>query len=220
MTLLLALAAIYAAAMLFRYGRRGLLAVVPGLVRSRSTSGGPIPTEAQRAAGEALEAQGFRRIGSRVEDGPLRGLGLRSEAFADPTVPAFADVFEHAPRPGAPARLQLLSTFADGAAVLTANHVRVPQSGRWGEVASLPGASALQITEAHRRAVARLAAVHGAPLPAADLAGRDAAARTWYRHAGGTELRRRFAVYLAISLVAAAILAYCLRALAPGRAAP
>jgi hypothetical protein len=219
-TILLALAAFYAAMMLLRYGRRGILALAPSLVRSRSTTGGPLPTEAQRAAAASLGELGFRRIGSRVEEGPLRGLGLRSESFADPERAAFVDVFELGPRPGALARVQMLSTFPDGAAVLTANHARAPQAGRWGEVAGLPGAALAQVVEVHRRTVSRLQAAHGAPLPAADLGGRDAAARTWYRGAGGREIRRRFAVYLGNSLVAAAILSFSVAALVRGRAAP
>ena len=220
MTLLLSLAAFYAAMMLVRYGRRGILVLAPSLVRSRSTPGGPLPTDAQRSAAGLLEGLGFGRIGSRVEEGPLRGLGLRSETFADREGSAFADVFEQGPRPGEPARLQMLSTFPDGAAVLTANHARTPRSGRWGEIAGLPGAPPGQVAEHHRETVTRLEAVHGAPLPAVDLAGRDAAARSWYRRAGGAEIRRRFAVYLGNSIVAAVILAYCLAALARGRAAP
>jgi hypothetical protein len=219
-TVLLALAAFYAAVMLVRYGRRGVLVLSPTLVRSRSTSGGPLPTGAQRAAAAELEALGFLRIGSRVEEGPLRGLELRSESFADPARSAFADVFELGPRPGGPARVQFLSTFPDGTAVLTANHTRVPQSGRSGEVEGLPGAALGQVAEVHRRTVARLEGAHGAPLPATDLQGRDAAARGWYRRAGGREIRRRFAVYLANSLFAAAVLAFSIAALVRGRAAP
>jgi len=219
-TILLALAAFYSAMMLLRYGRRGVLVLAPWLVRSRSTSGGPLPTEAQLSAAGELEALGFRRIGSRVEEGPLRGLGLRSESYADLAGSAFADVFELGPRPGAPARLQMLSTFPDGAAVLTANHARAAQSGRWGEVRGLPGAAPGQLAEVHRRTVSRLEAAHGAPLPAADLQARDAAARNWYRRAGGREIRRRFAVYLGNSLVAAAILAFSVAALVRTRAAP
>jgi hypothetical protein len=219
-TILLALAGFYAAMMIVRYGRRGILVVAPSLVSSRSVPDGPSPTEAQRAAAEALLPLGFRRLGSHVEEGPLRGLGLRSETFADTDGLVFADVFEMAPRPGDVARVQLLSTFPDGAAVLTANHARAARSGRWGEIAGLPGAPPRVVAEVHRRTVTRLGTLHGAPLPAVDLGGRDAAARSWYRHAGGAEIRRRFAVYLGNSIVAAAILAFCLAALFRGRAAP
>lgn len=220
MTILLALAGFYAAMMILRYGRRGVLALAPTLVSSRSTTGGPLPTEAQRAAAEVLLPLGFERLGSRVEDGPLRGLMLRSEAFGQADGVVFADVFELGPRPGDVARVQFLSTFPDGAAALTANHDRSARSGRRGEVAGLPGAALDQVLEIHRRAVTRLASVHGPALPALDLPGRDAAARAWYRGIGGQELRGRFAVYLGNTLVAVAILAYCLASIVRSRPAP
>jgi len=219
-TILLALAGFYAAMMILRYGRRGVLAVAPSLVSSRSTTGGPLPTDAQRAAAEVLLPLGFRRLGSRIEDGPLRGLMLRSEAFAETDGVVFADVFELAPRTGDVARVQFLSTFPDGAAALTANHARSTRSGRRGEVAGLPGIALHQVLEIHRRAVARLAEVHGPALPAGDLPGRDAAGRTWYRGIGGQELRSRFAVYLGNTFVALAVLAYCLASLVRSRSAP
>lgn len=220
MTILLALAGFYAAMMILRYGRRGVLVLAPSLVSSRSAPDVAAPTEAQRAAAEVLLPLGFRRLGSHVEDGPFRGLGLRSETFADADGLVFADVFEVAPHPGDVARVQLLSTFPDGAAALTANHARGARSGRLGEVSGLPGVALVQVLEIHRRAVARLAGVHGAPLPAGDLAGRDTAARAWYRGIGGQEIRSRFAVYLGNTLVAAAILAYCLASLVRSRSAP
>lgn len=220
MTILLALAGFYAAMMILRYGRRGLLAVAPSLVSSRSTPEGPPATEAQRAAAAVLLPLGFRRLGTRVEDGPLRGLELRSESFAGADGVAFADAFEVGPRPGDVARVQLLTTFPDGACVLTANHGREARSGRGGEVSGLPGVALDQVLEMHRRAVARLSRVHGTPLPALDLAGRDGAARAWYRGIGGQELRRRFVVYLANTAFAAAVLAYCVASLVRSRTIP
>jgi hypothetical protein len=219
-TILLALAGFYAAMMLVRYGRRGLLAIAPSLVTSRSTAGGPIPTEAQRRASEVLLPLGFRRLGGHLEDGPFRGLGLRSETFADADGLVFADAFELAPRPGDVARVQFLSTFPDGAAALTANHGRAPRSGRRGEVSGVPGAALEQVLEIHRRAVARLARAHGKPLPAVDLPGRDAATRRFYRGIGGQEIRARFAVYLGNTLVAAGILAFCIVSLVRSYPAP
>jgi hypothetical protein len=68
--------------------------------------------------------------------------------------------------------------------------------------------------------VDRLSAVHGSPLPALDLPARDAAARTWYRGVGGTELRGRFAAYLGNALFAAAVLAFCVVSLARSRSTP
>jgi hypothetical protein len=217
-TVLLALAGFYAAMMLVRYGRRGILAVAPTLVRSRPVPPGQAPTEAQRKAGEVLTPLGFVPHGPRHEEGPLGGLGLRSASWADGGS-VFADLFEQGPRPGDLARVQLLTTFPDGAAALTANHVRVARAGRGGEVAGLPGTALEQVVEVHRRTVARLAGAHGDPLPARDRAGRDAAARTWYRGIGGEELRARFAVYLANALVAAGILTFCVVAIWRTRAA-
>ena len=220
MTILLALAGFYAAMMILRNGRRGVLVLAPWLVSSRSTPDGDAPTGAQRAAAEVLLPLGFRRLGSRAEDGPFRGLGLRSETFADADGLVFADVFELAPHPGDVARVQLLSTFPDGAAALTANHPRVARAGGRGEVSGLPGVALAQVLEIHRRAVARLSAAHGPPLPARDLPGRDAAARAWYRGVGGQELRRRFAVYLGNTLFAAVILAFCITSIVRSRSAP
>lgn len=218
MTVLLALAGFYAAMMLVRYGRRGILAVSPALVRSRPVPPGRAPTEAQRKAGEVLAPLGFVPHGARDEEGPLGGLGLRSASWADGES-VFADLFEQGPRPGEMSRVQLLTTFPDGAAALTANHVRTARSGAGGEVAGLPGAALAQVVEIHRRTVTRLAVRHGNPLPARDLAGRDAAARTWYRGIGGEELRARFAVYLGNALVAAGILTFCVLAIWRARAA-
>jgi hypothetical protein len=72
----------------------------------------------------------------------------------------------------------------------------------------------------HRRAVDRLSALHGQPLPALDLAGRDAAARAWYRGLGGTELRGRFAVYLGNAIFAAAVATFCVVSLVRSRPTP
>jgi hypothetical protein len=217
-TILLALAGFYAAMMLVRYGRRGILAVAPTLVRSRPVPEGQAPTEPQRKAGEVLAPLGFVPHGPRDEEGPLGGLGLRSASWADGDA-VFADLFEQGPRPGDLARVQLLTTFPDGAAALTANHVRKARTGPGGEVSGLPGAALDQVVEIHRRTVARLAVAHGNPLPARDRAGRDAAARTWYSGIGGEELRARFAVYLANALVAAGILGFCVVAIWRSRAA-
>lgn len=219
MTVLLALAGIYAAMMLVRYGRRGIVVLAPSLIASRPDPRQPAATQPQREAAAALAPLGFRRLGARVEEGPLGGLGLRSEAWTDGGT-VFADVFEQGARPGEAARVQLITTFPDGAAVLTADHGRVPRSGPGGEVAALPGASMERLLAAHREAVDRESTRHGPPVPALDLAGRDAAARTWYRGLGGVELRRRLAPFLVNALFAAAVLGYCITSLVRARTAP
>jgi hypothetical protein len=219
-TILLLLAAGYAALMLWRYGRRGWLAVAPGTVRIRSRADEAPRTPAQARAGPALGALGFRRLGSRDEEGPLGGLGLRSDAWAHEGAGAFADVFEEPARPGAPARLQLITSFPGGALALTANHPRSPRAGPSLEVGGFPDATVEDTWEAHRRAVARLAARHGDPTPATGLAARDALARAWYRGAGGRELRQRFGVYLGNALLAALILGAALSMLLRTRSVP
>lgn len=221
MTLLLLLAAAYAALMLWRYGRRGWLAIAPSTVRIRSREDREPRTPAQAQAGAALSALGFRRLGSRDEEGPIGGgLGLRSDAWANEGERAYADVYEDAARPGVPARLQLLTGFPDGALALTANFPRAPRAGPSLEVGGFPDASVQATWEAHRRAVARLSARHGVPAPATGLPARDALARAWYRGPGGAELRRRFAVYLGNALLAALILGAALSMLWRNRAAP
>jgi len=212
-TALLALAAAYAALMLWRYGRRGILVLAPGLVRFRSDGSAPPRTALQRQAGEELEPLGFRRLGSRSEEGPLGGLGLASDAWVNEARGTYADVFEQGPRGGARARLYFLSVFPDGAVALTANHPRRDRSDGSVEVASVPGASPVAAFEAHLRTLGRMAPRHGAPAAAPDLPGREAAARTFYRRAGNQELRVRFLAYFLNTLLAALILAGALRML-------
>jgi hypothetical protein len=208
LTILLALAAFYAAMMLVRYGRRGLLVAAPGLVRFRSEPDAPAATVGQRQAGEALESLGFRRMGRRSEDGPLGGLGLRTDAWVHTEEGAYADVFDEAPRAGGGPLLYFLSAFPDGAVALTANHPRVGRSDGIVEVGGIPGAGAGAAWAVHRRAVDRLADRHGRPSAPADLAAREGAARTWYRAAGGREIRRLFRMHFLNTLFAAAILGY------------
>lgn len=217
MTALLLLAGAYAALMLWRYGRRGWLAVAPSTVRIRSRVDEGPRTPHQAEAGGELAALGFRRQGSRDEDGPLGGLGLRADAWDHGSEGAYADVFDARPPGGAPARIQFVTAFPGGALALTANHHRKPRSAESLEVGGFPDASVADTWAAHRRAVARLAARHGPPEPAGGLAGRDAIARAWYRGAGGRELRERFAIHLGNALLAALILGAALAMLLRSR---
>jgi len=205
-TALLALAAAYAALMLWRYGRRGVLFLAPGLLRLRSDAAAPPATVLQRQAGEELESLGFSRLGARSEEGPLGGLGLASDAWVNEGRGTYADVFEQAPRAGAGPRLYFLSVFPDGAVALTANHPRRARSDGAVEVASLVGAGAAPTFEAHLRTLGEMVPRHGAPAAAPDLAVREKAARTFYRRAGNRELRARFLAYFLNALLAALIL--------------
>jgi len=143
-----------------------MLAVAPGPppVRRRRRGGGPgRRTEPQRQAGEALARAGLPARSARAAwKRPLGGLRLRSDAWVNERERAYADLFEPA-RPGRRAPLHFLTTFPDGAAALTANHVR-RRTGPGGEVAGLPGAALDQVVEIHRRTVARLSVAHGDPL--------------------------------------------------------
>jgi len=213
LTILLALAAAYAGMMLVRYGRRGILVLAPGLLRFGADAGAPPATPGQLQAGEALASLGFRRLGRRVERGPFGGLELRSDAWVNEGEGAYADVFDHAARPGAGAWLYFLSGFPDGAVALTANHPRASRADAQVEAGGVAGASAEAAWAAHRRAVARLAARHGSPAAPPDLVGREAAARAWYRAAGNRELRRLFLLHFLNALFATAILGYAVHGL-------
>lgn len=201
------LALLFAAWMLFRHGRRGLLFVAPGLVRVAGDREAPPATPGQLRAGEDLSRLGFSRLGARREDGPLGGLRLGTDAWANERDGAFADVFDHAPRGGGPPWAYFLSPFADGALVLTANHPRLALSTDRILTGGLPGSSLEATFAAHRRAVERFAGRHGAPAVRADLAARLELARVWYRGPGRSELRRLFFVHFVNSLAAIALAA-------------
>jgi hypothetical protein len=219
-TALLALAAVYAALMLWRYGRRGILVVAPGLLRFRSDERAAPATVLQRQAGEELESLGFRRLGTRSEEGPFGGLGLASDAWVNEAQGTYADVFEQAPRAGAGPRLYFLSIFPDGGVALTANHPRRARSDGSVEVAGIPGAGLAATWQAHLRTLQGMELRHGAPTAGADLESRQAAARTWYRRAGGRELQARFLAYFLNALLAALILGGALRMLFSGPRRP
>jgi hypothetical protein len=201
-----ALALLLAAFMLVRHGRRGLLFVAPGLVRVAGDREAQPATPGQMRAGEELARLGFSRLGARREDGPLGGLRLGTDAWANEREGSFADVFDHAPRAGSPL-VYFLSPFADGALVLTANHSRLAISTDRFLLGGLPGSSLEATHAAHRKAVERFAGRHGAPVARADLAARLDLARVWYRGPGRRELRRLSFVHFVNSLAALVLLA-------------
>jgi hypothetical protein len=208
------LALLFAAWMLVRHGRRGLLFVAPGLVRVAGDRDAPPATPGQLRAGEELARLGFTRLGARREEGPLGGLRLGTDAWASEREGTFADVFDHAPRGGGPPWAYFLSPFADGALVLTANHPRLARSTDRLLTGGLPGSSLEATLAAHRKAVERFAGRHGSPAAPADLAARLALARAWYRGPGRRELRRLFLVHFVNSLAAMALAAACAGTLA------
>ncbi|HVP68635.1 MAG TPA: hypothetical protein VMT17_15385 [Anaeromyxobacteraceae bacterium] len=216
---LLALAAAYAALMLWRYGRRAILFAAPGLLRFSWRPSAAPATPAQRQCGDELAALGFTRLGARSEDGPLGGLGQSADAWASEALGTYADALEERPRPGAPPRVSFLSAFPDGAAALTVNFARQPRSAERVEAGGMPGADVASTLAAHRRTLDRMAR-HGQPRASADRPGRDAAARAWYRAAGASELRGRFLAHFVNALLAALILAGALRILVSGSRVP
>ena len=178
-----------------------------GLVRVAGDRYAPPVTPGQLRAGEELVRLGFIRLGARREEGPLGGLRLGTDAWANEREGTFADVFDHAPRGGGPPWVYFLSSFADGALVLTANHPRLALSTDRLLTGGLPGSSLEATFAAHRKAVERFAGRHGAPAARADLAARLELARAWYRGPGRRELRRLFFVHFLNSLAAVALAA-------------
>jgi hypothetical protein len=191
--------------MLAKHGRRAMLFLAPGLVRITSQPEAAPRSLAARRAGEELAALGFAHLGARREDGPIGGLGLDTDSYAHPDEGAYADVFDHAPRDGGGAWVYFLSAFRDGATVLTANHPRLSRSTETLQTGGLPGSSVQATWSAHRVAVERFAARHGAPAAAGDLESRQALARSWYQGPGARELRRLFLLNF-INAVAAVLL--------------
>ena len=205
---------LFAAYMLVRHGRRAALFLAPSLVRAEGDPAAPPATPALARAGDELELLGFARLGARRESGALGGLDLASDAWANEPEGAYADLFAHAPRGGRGPWVYFLSPFPDGAAVLTANHPRLARSTDRLRTGGLPGATLEATWAAHRAAVGRFAARHGAPGARADLAARDEVARAWYRGPGRPELRRLFLLNFLNVLVAVLISAVSVRALA------
>lgn len=208
------LVVLFALLMLVRHGRRAVLFLAPSLVRAEGDAAATPATPALARAGDELERMGFARLGARRESGALRGLDLASDAWANEAEGAYADVFAHAPRGGHGPWGYFLSPFADGAMVLTANHPRLARSTDRIQTGGLPGAGLEATWAAHRAAVSRFAASHGAPGARADLAARAEVARAWYRGPGRAELRRLYLASFINAVVAVLIGAVSAKALA------
>jgi hypothetical protein len=198
-----ALVAIFALMMLWRHLPRALLFLAPGAVRVEGDADAEPRTGAQVAAGERLAAAGFRRLGMRRERSPLRGLQMDVDAWVheDGTC---ADAF---PAGGREPVVSFLTAFGDGFQVGTSNFRRTAVEGRAGRVGGVAGATLEAALAAHRKAAEALAAAHGAPAPATDLAARVAIARRTYAGIGAAEVRRPAFMSLLNSAVALLLLA-------------
>jgi hypothetical protein len=195
------LAAALAAVMLVRYAPRALLFLHPGLTRVEGEAGAPAPSPARMRAAAEWEALGFARLGRKRERSPLGGSTHDACSYARGDG-VFADLFDGPDRQVA---AQLLTLFADGAAVVTASYPR--QGTARGDllVGGLPGAGPEELLEVHRRGVERLREAHGEPVRGESLALRLELAHRWYRGPGAAEVRR-----LALSSFLSATLALLL----------
>jgi hypothetical protein len=199
------LVALFALYMLARHGRQGLLFLAPGLVRAEAHHELAPASLSELRAGDALAELGFLRLGVLVERGVLGGLSRTIDAWAHPGEGVYADVVAGAPRGGT--WLELRSSFADGAAVVTANHPRLAISTRSVQAGALPGAGLAALLAAHCHATERFAREHGAPQALPDLEARLRVARAWQRGPGRRELRHRFALRFANACLALLLLA-------------
>jgi hypothetical protein len=197
------LAAAFALFMLARHGGRALAFIAPSLVRV-APEGGGARTLAQVRAGEALAALGFRHVGAYRERGPLGAFAARRDAWASPDGGTYADV--DAGGRGGEADVTFVSPFGDGAFVVTSNHPRVALSGPLVQAGGLAGASVEAALAAHRVAVQRFAATHGAPEAFATLPARVLAAGRFRAGPGRAEVRRHAAMSFANACVAVVLL--------------
>lgn len=202
----------FALYMLARHGRRALAFAFPGKVLLDGAEGEEPRTPLQHRAEGELDSLGFARLGARRERTLLGGLDLASQAYANETAGSYADVLDHAPARAGPL-VYFLSVFPGGAAVLTANHSRPALSTREVQSGGLPGAGVAETFAAHRKALERFAARHGAPAAPARLAARQEAARAWYAGPGRREVRRICALNFLNAVVALALVAGSARVL-------
>lgn len=180
------LVAAFALLQCIRYARGAVLFLFPR-IRIRAEAGAPPPSSARLRAGAALEALGFVPLGVVEERGPLGALARDSDAYASTTRGVFADVLQEGA--GSP-RVQFVTPFDDGAAVLTAAFRRGAVITDRVQAGGMPDAPLEAVLAAHEKGVARLAATHGRPAVAEDVESRAAAARAWYDGEGRRELRR------------------------------
>lgn len=206
MLLLNALVAIYALVMLVRHGPRAVLFVAPRSIRVTGEPEAAPRSSGQAAAGEALAALGFRRVGLRRERGPVGGLDIEVDAWVHDEGTC-ADAF---PAGGRAVAVSFLTTFADGFQLATSNFRRPSGGNSRGRVGGIEGASPEAALAAHRKAAEGLAS-HGAPRAVPDLAARVEVARAYYAGIGAMELRRPALMSLLNSLIATALFLWSVR---------
>jgi hypothetical protein len=197
------LVAAFALLQFVRYARGAALFLFPN-VRVRAAPGAPPPSAARLRAGAALEALGFVPIGVIEERGPLGTLARDSDAYASAARGVFADVLQEGA--GAP-RVQFVTPFDDGAAVLTAAFRRRGVVTDRVQAGGMPDAPLAAVLAAHEKGVARLAANHGRPAVAEDVEARAAAARAWYGGEGRRELRRAHLLAFGVAALGIALFA-------------
>lgn len=206
MLVLNALVAIYALIMLARHGPRAVLFVAPGSIRITGEAEAPTRSSGQAAAGEALAALGFRRLGLRRERGPVGGLDIEVDAWVhdDGTC---ADAY---PAAGRAVAVSFLTTFADGFQLATSNFRRPSGGHSRGRFGGIEGGAPEAVLAAHRKAADGLAA-HGAARSVPDLAARLEVARAYYAGIGAMELRRPALMSLLNALIATALFLWSAR---------
>lgn len=206
------LIAAFALVQVARYSRRALLFLFPS-VRVTGEPGAPPRSARRLRAGAALERLGFVPLGIRRERSALGALAREGDAYASAEQGAFADVVEDG---AGAAAVTFFTPFAGGAAVLTADHRRRSTVSPQVQAGGMPDAPLEAVLAAHRVAVQRFAAAHGAPSVAPELEARLSAARAWAVGEGRRELRRANAVAFGVVVLGVAILASAVNALAHG----
>ena len=197
------LVAAFALVQLLRYGRAAVQFLLPRVRVWGDATGAPGSPARLRAA-DALAELGFVGLGVRRERSLGGAVDRTIDCYASPTRATFADVFEdraHA------ARVAFFTRFADGAAVLTADHARPSISTRMAQAGALPDAAPGAVLAAHEVAVKRFAAAHGGPIGGDGLEARLVAARAWYRGEGRRELRHGKAPAVVVAGIALLLLA-------------
>lgn len=159
----------------------------------------PLP-DALAPVGAALEALGFRPLGTHEEQSPLRR-PVRAWDWALAAAPVYATLREGT-------GLELVTPLPGGGGVVTADRRRPVLDAPGLRTGGLPHAAPERLLRAHLRRCEGLA-----PPPLdASLDGRVDAARAWYRGPGRRDVRRQQLRGLLLCLAALLVLAVALAA--------